>query len=381
MKIAFIGQKGMPALYGGVEKYVEQVSQQLVALGNEVYVYARPYYTSKKIAKYRGVHIINLPSIHTKNLDAISHTFLATMHAIFSGYDVIHYQGVGPSLLAWIPRILNPSIKVVTTFHSLDRKHAKWSGIAKIALTMGEWSACKFSHQVITVSRGLQKYCLERYNTPTTYIPNGVQITRRFTVAKTLKTYNLKERRYFIVAARFVSHKRIHDVISAFQNLKNKNLRLVVVGGSTFTAGYAARLRELAAKDKRVVFTGFIDSGVIYDLMSKSLAYISASEDEGLPITLLEALAAGAPVIVSNIDGHLEIVEQCHGTVFEVGNISELTACMRKGLHRQAEALKYARINKRVMASNYNWVDIAKALTVAYTDIQLAPQSITQSMF
>ncbi len=151
MKIAFIGQKGIPTKFGGVERYVEGVSQNLVKQGHEVFVYTRPYYTSSSKKSWQRVKLINLPSIHTKHLDAISHVFLATMHALTQDYDIIHYQGVGPSLLSFIPRIFKPKTEVVVTFHSLDRNHAKWYWLAKVILIIGEWTACKFPHRTVTV--------------------------------------------------------------------------------------------------------------------------------------------------------------------------------------------------------------------------------------
>ena len=83
MKIALIGQKGIPAISGGIEKHVENLAFNLLEYGHEVYVYTRPNYTSKKLKEYKGINLISLPSIPTKHLDAISHTFLACLNVIF----------------------------------------------------------------------------------------------------------------------------------------------------------------------------------------------------------------------------------------------------------------------------------------------------------
>jgi len=49
MKIVMIGQKGIPTLFGGVERHVEEVSCRLAKKKNyQVYVYTRDYYTPKK---------------------------------------------------------------------------------------------------------------------------------------------------------------------------------------------------------------------------------------------------------------------------------------------------------------------------------------------
>mgnify|MGYP000092701035 FL=1 len=166
MKIAFIGQKGIPTQQGGIEKHVEKLSVKLANLGFEVTVYSRPYYTKddRKTYEYQGVKIINLPSIKTKNLDAISHTFLATFHALFQDYDIIHYHGVGPSLMSFIPRIFKPKTKIIATFHCIDRQHQKWGTFAKLMLSFGEWAACHFPHETIAISQILKKYCYYRFD-------------------------------------------------------------------------------------------------------------------------------------------------------------------------------------------------------------------------
>ena len=174
-KIAFIGQKGIPVSQGGVERHVEELSIRLAKNGHSVFVYTRPHWVPKEYKKYEEVNLISLPSINSKNLDAISHSFVATLSAIFKErVDVIHYHGVGPSLLTWLPKFLNKKVKVISTVHSPDWEHQKWNKFAQNMLKLGANFACKFSDEVIAVSRGLQKYCLSKNNSEAIYIPNGV---------------------------------------------------------------------------------------------------------------------------------------------------------------------------------------------------------------
>ena len=138
MRIAMIGQKGLPAKFGGVERHVHELSVRLVKIGHKVTVYSRKWYTGGKDKKFAGVEIQHLPSIRTKHLDAITHSFLATLNAIKNKSDVIHYHGIGPSLVSWIPRLFAPRIKVITTFNSIDRKHEKWGLGARLILKLSE---------------------------------------------------------------------------------------------------------------------------------------------------------------------------------------------------------------------------------------------------
>ncbi len=174
MKIAMIGQKGIPTRFGGIERHVEELAIRLGTLGHEVRVYTRAWYAAPKKRFSRGVSTVVTPTVNTKHLDAIVHTFTATIHAIGAGVDVIHYHGVGPSLLSFIPRIFAPRIRVVSTFHCIDRKHQKWNVFARLALGLGERAACVFPHATIAVSKTLQAYCDNSFNTDTIYVPNGI---------------------------------------------------------------------------------------------------------------------------------------------------------------------------------------------------------------
>ena len=157
MKIAMIGQKGMPATYGGVEKHVHDLAVCLIKAGHQVTVYSRRWYTRDVLDIVDGVKVTHLPTLHTKHFDTIIHTFISTLHALFQDYDVIHYHGVGPALLAWIPRLFSPKIKVVITFHSIDRYHQKWGAIARFFLRLGEWSACLHAGDLLWAAESVRR--------------------------------------------------------------------------------------------------------------------------------------------------------------------------------------------------------------------------------
>lgn len=358
MKIAFIGQKGIPAQQGGVEKHVQELSIRLAKMGHEVSVYCRPHYTGKKINYYQGVKIINLPSLNTKHFDAISHTFLASFHALFQKYDLIHYHSVGPSLFAWLPRICKPKTKVVVTFHCLDRQHQKWGAIARLILNLSEWSACYFPHQTIVVSKALQKYCQQKLKKQTKYIPNGVSIKKIENRELILKKFNLEKEGYFLTASRLVRHKGIHTTIKAYQKIKTDK-KLVIAGTGSNTNDYVSYLKELAANNPNIIFVGQQTGEELKALYQNAYLFIQPSETEGLSIALLEAISLSAPVLVSDIEENLEIVEK-FGLKFANKDIDDLKtkielAISEPKLIKILAAEAYHKISRQ-----YCWDDIAK---------------------
>ena len=105
MKIAFIGSRGIPARYSGFEQFYEQIAVRLSNRGHDVYVYNRSNFIKDYKKEYKGVKIVSLPSIATKHLDTISHTFLSSLHSIFQNYDIVYFCIVGNSPIVWIPRL------------------------------------------------------------------------------------------------------------------------------------------------------------------------------------------------------------------------------------------------------------------------------------
>ncbi|OGH88722.1 MAG: hypothetical protein A3J93_01340 [Candidatus Magasanikbacteria bacterium RIFOXYC2_FULL_42_28] len=364
MKILMIGQKGIPARYGGVERHVEELSYELAKLGHEIFVYARSWYTPKNIKNYRGINIIHTPSIHTKHLDAITHTLTSTLHALFQKPDVIHYHGVGPALLSWIPRLFLPNTKVVATFHCIDRYHQKWNFLARFALRVGEWFTCHIPHATIAVSESLRNYCLNEHLCHTRYIPNGARpIVDKS--SELLNQFGLKPEKYLLMVARLVRHKGAQYLISAWKNARAlesellADYKLAIVGDSVFTDDYVKELHTLANNYKSIIFAGWVDGKNLEALFANTALLVHPSENEGLPLTVLSAMAAGRPVLVSDIAEHLELIKD-KNFLFANTNIDELTeriiALIKAPELRREQGAKNA---ERAQA-HYDWAKIAR---------------------
>lgn len=320
MKIVMIGQKGIPCQEGGIERHVDELSQALVKKGHEVLAYVRPYYAEKKLANTNGVHLKRLLSIHTKHLDALSHTFFATIHALIIGADIYHYHGVGPSLLSFLPRIFRPKSKVIVTFHCKDQEHKKWGKFAQWVLTAGEWTSIHFPHGTIFVSQTLMKDARIPSEHCFSFIPNGAYVNP-ISPAKNIDHFGLAADSYFLVVSRLVPHKNIHHVLQAFQKVQTEK-KLVIVGSGAFTDSYVQELKSLAKKDSRVMMIGQQPIQVITELFAGAKALIHPSQSEGMPITVLEAMGNGCLIIASNIENHVETLGDA-GIYFSAGDISD----------------------------------------------------------
>ncbi len=290
MRIAMIGQKGFPAHGGGVERHVHDLAVRLVQSGHNVTVYGRNWYnpdaSNQTLLTPEGVLVHNLPSIKTKHLDAASHTLLATMFAIFGKYDVIHYHGVGPALFSWLPRLLCRKTKVIATFHSIDRRQDKWGRIARLMLKFGEWSACRFPHTTIAVSKVIQAYMDLLYNRQAIYIPNAVEVIKKNISHTLVHNLGLTPKKYVLMVARLIPDKEAHTLIAAWKNIQQKfpTLKLVIVGASYGTDAYVQTLHNSINPTDNIIFAGHQEKSELSTLYQQALLQIHPSKNEGLPL-------------------------------------------------------------------------------------------------
>lgn len=374
MKIAFIGQKGIPAKFGGVEKHVEELAVELVGKGHEVFVYARNNYTDKSIKEYKGVKIINLPSIPSKHLDAITHTFLATVHSLFCNYDVIHFQAIGPSLMSWIVRVFKRDTALLSTFHCQDYYHKKWGWFAKKSLLLGEYLTCKVPNKTITVSDLLGEYSQKKYNINPTVIYNGTKADKADVKdVGSLEKWNLKEKKYLVFVGRLIKHKGAHYLIEAFKELDNrdavsKDFKLVIVGDGFYTDDYVRQIKEMARGKDNIIFTGNLEGDELKEIFSKAYLFIQPSENEGLSIALLEAMGYGVPILTSDIKENTDVIKDM-GFTFESKNIESLSAELEKAINDNDNLENMAIKAREEAKSKYNWSGIAEKTERAYMNV------------
>lgn len=368
MRIAMIGLKAIPfQKNGGVERHVESLGARLVARGHKVTVYVRPHYVSTQKNWYRGMRLMRISSIRTSRLDAISHTFLAAIHASFQHYDIIHIHGVGQSTLIWIIRLLSPQTKIVVTFHAIDRFNIKWGAAAKRFLSYGEWTATHLPDATIVVSKTLEAYCQNKFGKKTEYIPNGVEPTKTPNI-HLLKKWKLIPGKYLVTVGRLIRTKGIHTLIKAFRGI-NTNMRLVIVGAPSYTQDYEQYLERVARKDSRIIFAGFQSGKILSALYAHAYLYVHPSEYEGLSLSILEAISHGAPALVSNIPENVEAIGK-YGFTFQVRDMKDLRRKLSELLSNPERTRRTAASGRQWVNEHYNWDRITDRTEALYRRVK-----------
>jgi len=365
VKIAMIGQKGIPATYGGVERHVEELAAQLVRMGHEVTVYCRKHYTSEKTT-HRGITLKILPSIHTKHLDALSHSMAAVADAVRSSFDVIHFHAVGPASLTWVPRLFwKKKLAVVATVHSADWRRRKWGVFAKACLRAGAWAAMRCAHRTIAVSQEMTDYFAARGG-EVAHIPNGVERAERQAIRE-LARFGVKEKKYILWIGRFVPEKRVEDLVTAFRSCRTDHT-LLLAGETDPSDTYFRRVEDATEGDPRIIFTGGLYGRAKAEAFSHAALVVQPSELEGFPIALLEAMRYGRPVLASDIPAHLEAVTPGrNGFIYKMGDVDALKRNLTWALAHARETEQAGRRAESDTRS-YDWTKIAQSTETIYQE-------------
>lgn len=368
MKIAVVGTRGIPATFGGIEKHCEELYAHIVRMGHSVTIYARKGYIDNNIREYKGIKIVPLGTFNSKHFETIFHTFWALLHAVFSDADIIHFHAQGPCLCAWLPKILAPRKKLVFTCHGLDWQRNKWNKIAKSILYAGEISSSLFFDSQIMVSRSLEDYYRSKYGINPVTIVNGTNIRPPKPARIIKEKFGLDEKNYLLFVGRLVPEKAPHKLIEAFKQI-NTDKKLVIVGGSASAGNYEKYLKDLAGGDQRIIFTSYLYGEALEEIYSNAFLYVSASELEGLPITLLEAMSYGIPSLVSPIPPHREVIgnnEQC-GYLFNSQSQDAIKDKLEILLnHPEADLMEKGLKGREKIKVQYNWETAANKLKIIY---------------
>ena len=361
MKIAMFGIKGIP-VPAGAEVVAEQVGSRLVQRGHQVTVYVRPHYTPRTLTEYKGMRLIHLPSIPTKNLDAITHSFLSTLAVMASDAEVVHIHSTGNSIFAFLPRLRG--MKTVVQSHGLDWQRAKWGRFAKWYLRLTDYSTVHFPNAVTAVSRKMTDYYQRLSRRKVVYIPNGVADVERVR-PNLIRQFGLEGDDYLFFAARFVPEKGAHYLIEAFERLATPK-KLVLAGDGDYGNAYARTLKSHASE--RIIFPGFAQGALLQEFLSNAYLYILPSEIEGLSTGLLEAMNYGNCVLTSDIEENLEAVSEA-GFTFQSRSVDDLAEKLQV-LVSNEDLVRSRRLDsqERVRAF-YNWETVTDQFEKLYRDI------------
>ncbi|HEU4515262.1 MAG TPA: glycosyltransferase family 4 protein [Nocardioidaceae bacterium] len=168
-------------------------------------------------------------------------------------------------------------------------------------------------------------------------VPNGVDVDRLDRALATVEPEagHVRDGRAVggftvLTVGRLVPEKDHEALLSAFARMSRPTDRLLIVGEGPCRPALEERIATLGITDQ-VRLTGLMPRDDVYRLLGSADVFVSPSRGEGLPVAVLEAMAAGLPVVLSDIEPHREIVGgQDLAAVVPIGDVAGLADEMRR---------------------------------------------------
>lgn len=361
LHIAMLGHKRIPSREGGIEVVVEELSTRMAKAGEKVTCFNRAghhvsgkEFETENVKEYKGVRIRTVLTLDKQGLAAMTASVTAAIAVAFGKYDVAHFHAEGPCAMMWLPKLFGK--KCIATIHGLDHKCPKWGKFARAYIMFGEKMAAKLADEVIVLSKGVQEYFKETYGRDTVLIPNGVNAVEKREAELIKNQFALQKDAYILFLGRIVYGKGIEYLIKAYKQIDTEK-KLVIAGGTSDSQDFMNELKEMAAGDERIIFTGFVQGQMLEELYSNAYIYTLPSDSEGMPLSLLEAMSYGNCCLVSDIAECADVVEE-KGVTFRKSDVQDLKDKLQMLLDDANATQVYKKEAAEFILKKYNWDEV-----------------------
>jgi len=305
-------------------------------------------------------HLLGGISIAKKVLSRVAHHIEL--------FDVIHVHGRLSGFLSSliIKNILKADKPLVYTVHDSPPWHCFYEStferiVRYAAYHIMELRTSKIADAVITVSKMIAKIITTECKVPdhkVYVIPNGVD-TSIFRPA-------LKKGDFCLFVGQLTRRKGIRYLLHALKMLDD-SIKCVIVG-----EGPDRKCMEMRAKKiglNNVKFLGAVSNEKLIELYSKAAVFVFPSLSEGLPLSIIEAMSCGCPVIAFDVGGISEVIKNGYNGFLIKPKDTKALANYLKLLMFDDDLRRNMSINARRRAQQYDWKIIATKILGVYDRI------------
>jgi glycosyltransferase involved in cell wall biosynthesis len=287
--------------------------------------------------------------------------FINADFGIFPWQAYVAAKLCGARRVVSIEHLLTDPVFYEKQRNALTTQVSRWIGLSTRHQRKMERLVC---NKIICVSDGIRRTLVEKYRYPKekmVVILNGVNLSQ-FSVREEMsvrKTLKIGERDDVLVyIARLEQRKRVDVLLRAVALILKTGhpCKCIIVGEGLLQNALVNQSLELGLSES-VFFVGFAQD--VRPYLAASNIYVSPSEKEGSPLTLLEAMAVGLPCIATDIAGHNEIVVHGYnGLLCEVGSPEGLADCIQDLLAKRERRLAMGANSRKRAEEYFNIVDV-----------------------
>ena len=241
------------------------------------------------------------------------------------------------------------------------------------------WARRKFSSYdaIAAISSPIEHWLREDVRVPAqrvTRIASGVDpdkfATRDIARAELLRRFDIYGNRPIIGAAGQLIERKGYDVLlDALPTViaRHRDLKLILFGRGPKMAALSAQARRLGITD-HVVFAGFVSG--LESLLAGFDAFVHPARTEGLGLVVLEALAAGVPVVACRAGGLVDAIEDGrNGILAQPDDAPALTSALLRMLEDPIAAGRLAAEGRREVTARFSLQEMVDGYRALYSDL------------
>lgn len=279
--------------------------------------------------------------------------------------DILHLHVLPRELaIGILARNQSKKIQLVYTDHLLRIADTDSTPLKRSLLAM-VYRKLYQKYHVISVSKSVRK-CQENYNWLNGNKRNLLMENRISLVDyPVLKSYNSKTIK-IVYIARLSAVKGHFQLLEAWKEIEEDFAELILVGGGELEKELKTYVDKLNLGN--VIFTGNV-TNVKEHLLKASFA-VFPSTKEGLPISLLEKMATGLPVVVSNIPELVDFIEdEKNGLVYQLGNKKELKEKIIRLIQNEEDRIKLGKNARATLVERFGKLSLTELTMNHYNAI------------
>jgi len=372
-----------PRIVGGLARHCWGLSRALARRGVEIHVVTLEFPETPLEEEVDGVKVhrvkveIGNPNFLVWVL-LFNHFMEKRSGSLFrevGEFDIIHVHD-------WLTVLAGISLKhtlnrsLVLTLHSTEMgRSGTLSSPDSSTKDSIEWWGTYEAKYIITVSDSLKSEVVDHFKVPewkVVVIPNGIDVhvfERNVDRSRVRARFGIGPNdRLILAVGRLVPQKGFQFLIQAIPKIvaRHPNVKLVMVGDGWMRGQLEDLIRRLGVGD-RVITTGFISDSELIDLYLSADVLVVPSLYEPFGMVALEGMAAGLPVVVSNVGGLRQIVEHDRTGIWVYpGDVNSIAWGVDYVLSNPDQARVLAQNAKRRAKEVFSWDAVAKKTIEVY---------------
>lgn len=307
MRIALVSPYDF-SVPGGVNSHILQLAAQFRERGQYVRILAPASDESHLLGDGEGVIVVGRPIPIPVSGSVARLAWNPRMGGRVSEilrreqFDIVH---IHEPMAPWLPvTTLRVSQAVnVGTFHAAKEGGTRWYSYGRPVLR--RWFGRLHGRIAVspTAASLVERYFPSRYD----IIPNGIDVAR-YAEGRPFSQYR-DGKLNIVFVGRLEKRKGLKYLLRAYAGLKRElpNIRLIIIGEGRVRRGYELSVRNAGLRD--VVFTGYVsEQDKVRYLHTADVFCAPNTANESFGYVLAEAMAAGAPIVATNLEGFAFVV-------------------------------------------------------------------------